>query len=63
MNFNPYVMLYDIQKSSVDYWKNFGIDYSETLNEIWTYPLWEWYFDEYTKPGNCLEGYQYVYGC
>lgn len=63
MNFNPYLTLLNMQHASVSYWKMFGIDYSGMLDEVWIYPMWKWYFDEFTRKGNCLEGYQYVHGC
>jgi hypothetical protein len=63
MNFNPWLSLLNIQQASVDYWKMFGVDYSYMLDEVWIYPLWKWYFDQYTVKDGCLENYQYVYGC
>lgn len=63
MNTNPYVMLLDLQQASVNYWKMFGLDFSPMIDDLWSKPVWEWYFDQYTAPGGCLEGYQYVHGC
>lgn len=53
-------LLYDLQVASVNYWKNFGLDLSPMLDEIWIYPYYHYYFNQYTKEDGCFENLQYV---
>lgn len=62
IDFNFFNVLYKVQKQSVDFWKLYNLDFSEVLNDIWVYPMYKAHFEGFTKPGGCLEGYQYVTG-